>query len=251
MKKGEIKRRKRVMPAPMTDQAHIQVHNSAEQGVQNLSDHSAPAEPAASQRPEAAASPTKSHMTESSSFSATGPDERHSADRYPDTHQTRGPLPADFTRYQSSEIRSGVGRNRASSRKRSISATEEMPGTPNNPIINAARQAAVVTAIDPSLTDADASFSRSPSRSSVHRAHMQNDVQDSHSNSRSNAGQKVVSIRDLTDADPKDHDMSDVAYARRRKEERRRVLEAEAQRMREALEAKERELLALNEVESR
>ena len=255
MKKGEIKRRKRVMPAPMADQAHVHVQNSAEHGALDPTDHPAPAEPT-SQQLEVAASSPRSHLMESPGLDAGGAVEQHLANRFPEIHPPRGPLPADFTQYQSSEVRPGTERNHASSRKRSISATEELSvGTPNNPIINAARQAAVVTAIDPSLTDADITLNRPPSISAAPRpSHIQIVMQGSQNDSNSadnNTHQKAVSIRDLTAAEQDDYRLSDLAHVQRRKEERRRVLEAETQRMREALEAKERELLALNEIESR
>ena len=231
------------MPSPIADQAHIHIRSEAEQSAFAAADHLATSEQK-SQLPAVVASSPSSHLTGSPSYNTGTADGRNRSE----TIQNRGPIPADFTQYQSQDTGSGTASSHLPSRKRSISATEEFSGTPNNPIINAARQAAVVTAIDPSLTDADAMTSKDPPISSPNKSsHAQTIVQSSYKNSNSGIHQGVVDIRDLAAAKQKDHRQLEMNDVQRRKEERKRNLEAEARRMREALDAKERELLALDE----
>ena len=245
MKKGEIKRRKRVMPSPMADQVHIHVNSNAEQSTFGPTDHLAISEQI-NELPADTASSSRSHLTGTSSHNAEVDDEQH----HPETTQSRGPLPADFTQYKSQGTRPGGEGSQAPSRKRSISATEEISGAPNHPIINAARQAAVVTAIDPSLTDADAMANGDLLISSPHKSsHTHIVMQGSRKSLNSNNHQKAVGVRDLTAKKQKDRKQSEMDDVQRRKVERRHALEAETRRMREALDAKERELLALDKDE--
>lgn len=234
------------MPLPIADQAHFHVKSSTEQNTLGPTEQLTISEQT-NQLPAATASSSHSHEVGGASHNAEAIDEQD----HPETTQSRGPLPADFTQYRSQDTRLVAERSQVPSRKRSISATEEISGTPNHPIINAARHAAVVTAIDPSLTDADVMTSEDPSKSSQHRSSdMHALVQGPQDSPNTNKQQIVVGIKDLAVEKQKDHRQSEMDDAQRRKEERRRALEAETRRMREALDAKERELLALEKDET-
>lgn len=248
MKKGEIKRRKRVMPSSITDQVHIHVGGDTEQGAPGPADYLAMPEQT-NQVTAATTSSPRSHLTGSPGHHTGALDEQLD----PEVTSSRVPLPADFTQYQPHDTRSGVERSQLPSRKRSISAIEEMSGASNHPIITAARQAAVVTAIDPLLTDADPTTYKATSVSSPppRPSQTQTTVQDSQEHSNSNTHENLAGTKDSTGkAKQEDRTQSDMAHIQQRKAERRRTLEAEAQRMREMLDAKEKELLALDEGEN-
>ena len=279
-----------MIPAPVDDQSHIHVQHPSDQVPQPSSAAGHPSSSSSStdivaQLREAAhsESPKQQHkeveQAEQIHNGSLSPDRRQQAQHLqPFSRETNGeavrgpPPPADFTHYHTSSGTAPLTeRIRSPSRKRSISATEDISNaSSNHPIISAARQAAIVANIDPSLADSNTTIEEPPSKklSSPQRSAPtwtptnKKDATEasigSNSNTRSANDNKIQSsissskVNTDSIASPKTAGQtsgvsSENERAKKRKEERKQTLEREALRMREALEAKEKEIRALEE----